>query len=30
MEHLIGAFNVFDVYKVWMDCTFLSDKSHFK
>ncbi len=30
MEHLLGAFNVFDIYKVWIGCTFLSDKSLFK
>ena len=30
MEHLLGAFDVFEIYKVWADCTFFSDKSLFK
>lgn len=30
MEHLLGAFDVFEIYKVSVGCAFLSDKSLFK
>ncbi len=30
MEHLLGAFDVFEIYKVWAGCIFLSEKSLFK
>ena len=30
MEHLLGTFDVFEIYKVWVGWTFLSDKSLFK